>query len=455
MNSALIPEFSLFQIIQSLAPPQQTLTVRMSCFKALARAWVELLEEQQIKATIWAKLPQNSDALAAIAQYEQSGRLEQLYLCQIGETTAKPASSTHSSPQPTRITPIFLEASAQLRREFFLLVLSRQFCGLLVAQQETQDAPPTSQNQPFCAKIAYSFAPTAIEAALRGIQQAIALNDTTPAEIFADSPIPFPLPAFPEAKLLDCLLGKQIEVSESAELASIEAAKHQLPDFPSPEFLKNLARELNTVLTSQKTALQLLESTQNKREQRHRYLQFVQQECNLQNSLVAGLQELVEINESAASLQLSPKLEDLIPAIVSTYQPLATERGITLGYTVPAELPLVICAGNWLQRILQHLLNNSLKFTPAKGQIQVRAAQKQEWVELTVTDTGVGIGHSDLPHIFTSFYRGRNANSEGASGAGLGLTAARQMVQLCGGEIEIASQPAKGTVVTIRFPIAS
>jgi signal transduction histidine kinase len=421
----------------------------MGCFKALARAWVEFLQKQQLKATIWAKLPPDSDILAAIAQYEQAGLAEQVYLCQIGQTTAKLA------PPAPPMTPIFLEASTQLRQEYFLLVLSPQFCGLLLARQETQDAPPIPQNQPSCAKIAYSFAPPAIEAALRGIQQAIAPNDTTPAEILTDSPIPFPLPAFPEAKLLDCLLHKHIEVGESVELASIEAAKRQPPDFASPEFFKNLARELTTVLTSQKMALRLLEAQQNKREQRERYLQFVQRECNLQNSLLVGLQELMEIQESAASLQLSSNLEDVIPTSVSTYQPLAAERDIILGYTVPAELPTVICPDNWLQRILQHLLDNSLKFTPAKGHVQVRAAQKQEWVELTVADTGVGIEPRDLPKVFDSFYRGRNAISEETIGAGLGLTAVRQMVELCGGTIEIASQLAKGTVVTVRLPLAS
>lgn len=448
MNSPLIPEFSLFQLVQALTPLRRPLTVRMGYFKTLARAWVEFLQEQQLKATIWAKLPPNSNILAAIAQYEQAGLVEQVYLCQVGVPAAKPA------PPAPPMTPIFLEAGAQLRQEYFLLVLSPQFCGLLLARQKTQDAAPNSQNQPYCAKIAYSFAPTAIEAALRGIQQVIAPNDNTPAEILTNSSIAFPLPAFPEAKLLDCLLHKHIEVSESAELASLEDGKRQPPDFASTGFFKNLTQELNTVLTSQKTALRLLESRQNNRQQRERYLQFLQRECNLQNSLLVGLQELREIQESAASLQLPSKLEDLIPTLVSTYQPLATERDIILGYTVPAELPTVICPGNWLQRILQHLLSNSLKFTPAKGQVQVRAAQKQEWVELTVRDTGVGIEPRDLPKVFDSFYRGRNANSEETIGAGLGLTAVRQMVELCGGTSEIASQPAKGTIVTVRFPLA-
>lgn len=458
MNSPPISEFSLFQIIQALAPSRQPLTVRMVCFKTLVRAWLEFIEENQIKATIWAKLPQNMDILDVIAQYEPKGLAEHVYLCQIGQTSQtipKPAPAAPAARQPTPITPIFLEDSAQLRQEFFLLVLSPQFCGLLLARQESQDGTLILQNQLSCTKIVYSFAPEAIETALRTIQQAIAPNDETPAEILTDSLIPFPLPASPAAELLDCLLGKQIQAGESVALAGIEADRHQSPDFVSLKFLKNLVREFNTVLTSQKTALQLLDSMQNKREQRERYLQFVQRQWAHQNSLIVGLQELLEISQSAASPQPPARLEDLVPTIVSTYQPLATEREIILGYTVPAELPSVNCSSHWLQRILQHLLDNSLKFTPAKGQVHVRVAGEQEWVELTVTDTGIGIEAGDLPHVSDSFYRGRNVSSGGADGAGLGLSAVGQMVKLCGGKIEIASQPARGTVVTVRLPVAN
>ncbi|NJL84469.1 MAG: HAMP domain-containing histidine kinase [Chloroflexaceae bacterium] len=152
-------------------------------------------------------------------------------------------------------------------------------------------------------------------------------------------------------------------------------------------------------LTNMKTALRLLESKQLKREQRQRYLDLLYGECERQNSLIEGTLSLVELKVDAAAVMTPTQLDDLVPAIVSTFQPLAAEKGILLGYTIPPALPQVVCPSSWLRQIILNLLNNSLKYTPPEGRVSVQATQIGDRIELTVKDTGIGIDASDLPKI--------------------------------------------------------
>ena len=213
-------------------------------------------------------------------------------------------------------------------------------------------------------------------------------------------------------------------------------------------------QEVQQPLTNMKTALRLLESAQIKRNQRQRYLELLDRECARQNSLIDGLLELVQLDrfsQEKTSLQFVG-LEELIPSIVSTYQPLATERGIQLGYTIARSFPPLSCPSNWLRQIILHLLNNSLKYTLSEGKVSVFAAVKKEFVQIVVKDTGIGIENSDLPKIFAPFFRGKNANCSDRPGAGLGLTIVKQILDRCKGKIFVTSEVGIGSNFTVLLP---
>jgi signal transduction histidine kinase len=220
------------------------------------------------------------------------------------------------------------------------------------------------------------------------------------------------------------------------------------------ELIANLIGEWRSSLSQIKTALSLLESKQIKPEPRQRYLEVINRECDRQNSLIGGLLSLIELETLTDKESLAyVKLEDLVPGIVSTYQPLAQEKGILLGYTIPNDLPPVSCPSNWIRQIILHLLNNSLQFTANGGKVFVQAGLKNEAIELSVTDTGIGIEPRDLPKIFNSFYRGRNTTSDKVAGAGLGLTVVQQLLQRCGGRITVNSKLGKGSIFKLFLPI--
>ena len=105
--------------------------------------------------------------------------------------------------------------------------------------------------------------------------------------------------------------------------------------------------------------------------------------------------------------------------------------------------------------MLQNLLSNALKFTPANGRIEWRFQANSDTMQMTLTDTGQGIAAEDLPHLFERFYRADKARTRTTGGTGLGLSLVQSVVHLYEGQISIESPgPGLGTTVTIIWPIS-
>jgi signal transduction histidine kinase len=182
-------------------------------------------------------------------------------------------------------------------------------------------------------------------------------------------------------------------------------------------------------------------------------MEMISHECDRQSALISGVLNLLQIETSANHTQLVPvHLEETVPPVVSTYQPLAEEKGVMLAYTIPRDLPKVACPDAWLRQIMIHLLNNSIKYTQSGGEVWVTARPTEGAVELEIRDTGIGIAATDLPNIFDYFYRGRSLPSSGSEGAGLGLSIVQQLLMLCGGTIVVNSHVDRGTTFLVHLP---
>jgi signal transduction histidine kinase len=103
-------------------------------------------------------------------------------------------------------------------------------------------------------------------------------------------------------------------------------------------------------------------------------------------------------------------------------------------------------------RVLNNLIGNALRHTPARGEVRVHARRRDAGVEVTVSDTGAGIRPEDLPRIFDSFYRGEKSRSRATGGAGLGLAISRGIVQAHGGDIKVQSESGRGSQFTFNLP---
>jgi two-component system, OmpR family, phosphate regulon sensor histidine kinase PhoR len=225
-----------------------------------------------------------------------------------------------------------------------------------------------------------------------------------------------------------------------------------LGDFKD-EPIAHLMQELCTPLTNIKTALKLLESPILKQAQRQRYLGMIRGECDHQNLLINGVTRLLATNRIPDPSEIvAIQLSQIIPGIVSTYQPLAEEKGVRLGYTVSDNLPTITYVETWLRQITIDLLHNGIKYTNQGGQVFVQASVQGEYVQLEFRDTGIGIPPIEIPRIFNRFYRVRNFSDKNDRGAGLGLTIVQNILLRCGGSISVTSQVGVGSKFRVLLP---
>jgi two-component system, OmpR family, phosphate regulon sensor histidine kinase PhoR len=182
---------------------------------------------------------------------------------------------------------------------------------------------------------------------------------------------------------------------------------------------------------------------------------MLSRECDRQSSLITSVLDLIQLENVVEQAPLQPlRLADVVPGVVSTYQPLAQEKGLMLAYTIPEELPAVACLNTSLRQIVINLLHNSIKFTPQGGQVWVRAKQQGDYVQIEFRDTGIGIAAADIPKIFDRFYRIRSTLSgDESAGAGLGLSVVQQLLLRCGGSISVKSKPSEGSTFSVLLPI--
>ena len=184
-----------------------------------------------------------------------------------------------------------------------------------------------------------------------------------------------------------------------------------------------------------------------------RYLQTAQQQVDSLSVLLDDLFEMAQIDAGGLKLDRRPNsISDLISDTIEAFSVIAKRQGVTLkGSALPEADPVVIDAQK-IGRVLNNLLTNALRHTPAGGVIEITTLSKPECVQVEVRDTGEGIDAEDLPHIFERFYRGEKSRSRATGGAGLGLAIAAGIVRSHGGEIGAESHVGEGTRVWLTLP---
>jgi signal transduction histidine kinase len=167
--------------------------------------------------------------------------------------------------------------------------------------------------------------------------------------------------------------------------------------------------------------------------------------------MVDDLQTMAAADAAVLRLTREPRdLAGIAAAAADSLSHRFDAASVTLDRAL-AEAP-VVADERWLHQLVTNLLSNALKFTPAGGRVTVRTGQNGPSAVLTVTDTGVGIPADELPHVFDRFWRGQAA--AGTSGSGIGLAIASELAQAHGGTLTAASEPGKGTTLTLTLPRA-
>jgi signal transduction histidine kinase len=177
------------------------------------------------------------------------------------------------------------------------------------------------------------------------------------------------------------------------------------------------------------------------------------EEATLLSRLVDDLQELSLAEAGELKLVYQPSdISELITQTVALVQAQAVTRGVSLSIDVTDKLPPANFDSYRISQVVRNLLENAVVHTAKGDAITVAVRRKDNYLQVSVTDTGEGISAKDLPNIFERFYRVDKSRARATGGSGLGLTIAKRLVEAHGGEIEVRSEPGKGSCFIFTLP---
>jgi signal transduction histidine kinase len=169
--------------------------------------------------------------------------------------------------------------------------------------------------------------------------------------------------------------------------------------------------------------------------------------------LIHDLLDVAKLEEGKVLQRPMPvDLGAMIEEVVTLMEPRAKNQGITLRFSCENLRPILADPKD-MEEILNNLLSNAINYSPDGGEVTVTAKGLGEFMEIRVSDTGVGMAPEQLPRIFEKFYRIKHPRTRQVSGTGLGLSLVKGIVETHHGTVDVDSVPDKGTTFTIRLPM--
>jgi two-component system OmpR family sensor kinase len=234
----------------------------------------------------------------------------------------------------------------------------------------------------------------------------------------------------------------------SESLRMLEADRDRLR-----EFVADVSHELRTPIAALRAFTELQRDGQVDEATRREFLDRSSEQISRLDWMSTNLLDLSRIDAGIFPLDVRPgDLRDPIRSVVEAHAELAEQRGVSLMSEVPPAPVMLPFDRERIVQLLTNLVGNGLKFTPHGGQVRVTLSDAPEGAVVEVRDSGPGILASELPHVFERFFRGTNVGDARASGSGLGLAIARSIVEMHGGQIEVASAIGEGSSFTVRLP---
>ncbi|MEY8877812.1 MAG: ATP-binding protein [Leptothrix sp. (in: b-proteobacteria)] len=217
-------------------------------------------------------------------------------------------------------------------------------------------------------------------------------------------------------------------------------------------YITAISHELRTPLNSILGYAQLLEEDEAMPAHRKRAVSVIRRGGDHLLSLIEGTLDLARIEGGKLTLAIQPmRLADTLDEIAHLFELQAAAKGIRFERDFDPTLPLAVRADERrLRQILINLLGNAVKFTRA-GQVRFRAQHSHEMARFEISDSGPGMSEQELERVFEPFERGSSAGATAGGGTGLGLTIARMLTNLMGGDMTVESQPGVGTTFRLTL----
>ncbi len=220
------------------------------------------------------------------------------------------------------------------------------------------------------------------------------------------------------------------------------------------ELIANISHDLRTPLSIIQGYIETLQmkDSQLTAQQREDYLNTINKSCDRLSKLIAQLFEYSKLEANQIEPQKEPFLiADLANDIQRNYEVLAKQKNIKLQLEMDEGIPLVFADISLVERAIQNLMDNALKFTPENGEVIVKITSESQNVEIAIKDSGPGINTTNQALIFERYRQTKTGQEK--VGAGLGLAIVKKIIELHNSSIKVLSKPNEGATFSFSLPV--
>jgi PAS domain S-box-containing protein len=270
-------------------------------------------------------------------------------------------------------------------------------------------------------------------------------------EVVGDAPIPLAMFFSPFVGHEGRHIGTIIVLRDMS--ASQELKRLRELDTMKSEFVSNVSHELRSPLTGIKSYVEaLLEQVDPADYQTQReFLTVVDRETDRLTALINDLLDISRIESGRFEIELrAVALSDIVRAVLRDLESRTAKHEVAVD--IPADLPNLWADMDKMIQLFLNLLDNAVKFSPAGGEIVIKARGEGKMIKCDISDQGLGMAKKEIPHIFEKFYRVDNSDTYEIQGTGLGLPIVKHIVESHQGEISVKSKLGKGSVFTVLLP---
>jgi signal transduction histidine kinase len=250
-------------------------------------------------------------------------------------------------------------------------------------------------------------------------------------------------------------LSGEDELGQLAQSFNQMAQKLEQVESMRRQLIGDISHELRTPLTAIKGSMEglmdgVLPASSSTYQQIHN-------EAGRLERLVDDLQELSRVEAGSYQLEISPvSLPGMVESVFKRLEGPARQKGVLLASELTAGMPKVMADPDRLIQVLTNLVGNAIQYSTEGGKVTISSRSTEKDVQVSVSDTGIGIPAEHLPHLFQRFYRvDKSRSRQAGGGSGIGLTIARHLVEAQGGSIRVESEgQGKGSSFTFSLPAA-
>jgi two-component system OmpR family sensor kinase len=244
---------------------------------------------------------------------------------------------------------------------------------------------------------------------------------------------------------------------QMTERINLQMNRLEKSDAMRRELVANVSHDLRTPLATMRGYVEtlLMKDESLSAEERRNYLKTAISHCERLGTLIDELFELAKLDAHERVVRSEQfSLSELVQDVIQKFELRAKERNISIVTNIGEQLPFAYADIGMIERVLENLLDNALRYSPEGGSVSIVLTNHQnDRITVQVRDTGFGIPESELPHIFDRFYQTDRSRKGKSSHSGLGLAVAKKILELHGSSIEAQSVLHSGTTFTFHLPV--